>query len=431
MKRYALTFSLLAMPLSSLAFDDVSIEPSINSTFSQYDQSNAFESSKQFLDVEFMFDINLNLSETVHLQMTPRFRADNRDRVDSNLYFSETHEQRDAVGFNELILNYYGEKFEINLGKQLISWGSSDIYNPSDDINPIDSLDPLNSAKIGQNALSIRYLGELLNFHTVAIYEGFPGRLPNEQNRWFISTQALQDAAQLLLGFAPAIVLGETIPNDDLLYGLQIESSQLIAGWDLEFSYFHGADPIGVYLSELTGTDLNLIRIYPAFDEYALGFSTTVGEYEIHGALSHHNTRNDLQDDDYTTTVIGGRRTFYELPLLSMVEELTVGMEYANESLSNQRSDASSYVDSGFGRSLTDSILVNIDFKFSEDSSLYVNYVENFEKNDNYRSIGFRHKINDDFEIEVRFDGLAGETNSFFGGWSNNDRLIAQSSYRF
>ena len=429
-----ITFSLiliLLIPHRLYPFENVSVSTSLTSSYAFYQEKSDFEDAQHFFEGKLLVDGHLELGENYQLQFKPSLRFDNRDRMNSKVQFRENDEARPAVTFQELTLTRYSEQFEISFGKQVFSWGTADLFNPTDNINPVDLLDPLNTSKLGQTSLSVRYLGESSDFHSVLLLKPTPSRLPSDTNRWFRSMQTIQDLATPLFGFTPDINIGDQIENDNIRFGFQLTSSHWLDGWDIELSYFHGYDPIGVYLPKMTSTAINLVRVFPEFDEYAIGFSTTFDEYEFHGMLSYHNTYDNSMDDDYITYLVGSRRTFYETPFHDFIEEIVLSIEYVKEEITSHQLDESNFIDSGFARTVTNSILANLDFKFSEDNSLQVNYIQNMTENDNYFSIETVHKLTDNFELSLQFDLLSGSSESFFGGWSNNDRFFIQSTYQF
>jgi hypothetical protein len=183
-------------------------------------------------------------------------------------------------------------------------------------------------------------------------------RLPQQDNRWFRNVDAIQTAAAAQLGFTPEVNLSRQLDHHSTTSGIQITSGQWLPGWDVELSYLHSQDAVGVYLPELVGTQLDLVRVFPAFDEASVGLSTVVGDYALHGVTTYRKTADKQKDDDYFTFLLGGRRSFYlsdyDLPeVIYNIEEITLALGYVKEEISRHRDSSSNYVSSGFGRTLT------------------------------------------------------------------------------
>lgn len=401
-----------------------------------YDQDNEYEPENVTLEGIVSYEFNWQLSERGSLLFKPRMAYDTGELYSQSAVLHEKNRTRSTFAIEEFTYTHYFNNLEVTLGKQIFSWGQGDMYNPSDRINSIDSLDPLNNIKLGQWATSFLYLGSTSNINVIVIPRRTASRLPEQNNRWFRSLDAVEAAAEAQLGFIPNISLERESDNDHPSIGIQITSGQWIPGWDIELSYFHSQDDIGVYLPALNGNVLDLIRTFPRFNEASIGFSTAVGEYTFHGISVYRNTQNNQQDDDYFTFLLGGRRAFYApdyylTGLIQSLEEFTLSLEYVNENISHDRDVNSAFVNTGFGRTLTNSLLLNLEFKFIEEISLTFGLVQNFEPKNRYVSMEVSHQVNDDLSIKMGLGLLSGSPDTLFGQWSHNDRFFINTSYNF
>ena len=401
-----------------------------------YPNENEFDNDSLALETQLRYEKTWQLTDNSTLLFKPRLGFDSGSLYSGTVALHERDRDRSAFAVEELTYTRYFNNFEFSVGKQIFSWGLGDIYNPSDHVNPVDTLDPLDNQKLGQWSASFSYLGDSSNINLIYIPRRSVSRLPRQNNRWFRSVQAIQTAAATQLGFTPEINLERQIDHHSATAGVQVTSAQWLPNWDVELSYLRSQDAIGVYLPELSGTQLDLIRVFPGFDEASVGLSTALGQYTFHGVTSYRNTRNNQQDDDYLTFLVGARRTFHtsdfnlpEAPL--SLEEFTLALEYAHEKISRHRDANSTHVNSGFGRTLTNSILMSLELKFSEDTLMEFGLIQNFDKQDRYFSMEFSHQFNDDFKISVGLDLLDGPTDSLFGEWTNNDRLHLSATHHF
>lgn len=410
-----------------------------------YQHDNPYENAPISLEARLHYEQNWQLSDNTALLFKPRLGFDKGNLYADKATLHEKNRTRSNFAVEELTLTHYIDNFELSVGKQVFSWGLGDMYNPSDHLNPVDTLDPLDNRKLGQWSASLLYLGASSNLNLIFIPRRSASRLPEQNNRWFRSLKAIQTAAAEQLGIIPDINLSRQIDHHHTTTGVQVTSGQWLPGLDIELSYLHSQDAVGVYLPEViaqpSATQLDLVRVFPQFGEASVGISTALGEYTFHGITSYRNTKNNLQDDDYFTFLLGARRTFYisdfELPtsyiseLLQNVEEVTLAVEYVKEKISHHRDPNSPYVNSGFGRTLPNSLLMNVEVKFSEDTLMKLGLVKNFDQQDRYVSIELGHQLNDDFKITIGLDLLSGEPDSLFGQWSSNDRLFLSTRYHF
>lgn len=401
----------------------------VNSAY--YHQDNKYDDAHAAVDTHLDYEHSWQLTEQSNLWIKPRLGLDTHNLYANSLTLQENSPNRSTLAIQELTFTHYFDNFEVNIGKRVFSWGLGDMYNPSDHVNPVDTLDPINNVKLGQWSASLSYLGSSSNINLILIPRRTSSRLPQQDNRWFRSLEAVQTAAEIQLGFRPTIGLDKQVKHHKATAGIQISSGEWLLGWDVELSYLHSQDATGVYLPELNGTQLDLIRVFPRFNEASVGLATAMGEYTFHGVTTYRNTQNNQQDDDYFTYLIGARRAFYTYDLVEVLEEVTVALEYVKENISTHRDPNSSYVNSGFGRTLTNSLLMNLTFKFTEDSSLVLGLINNFDLKDRYVSFEFSHQINDDLKISTGLDLLNGTPDSLFGQWASNDRLFINTRYHF
>ena len=418
--------------LSNLVFADGLLE--VKSAF--YPKNNPYDDKHITYDIHLSYEYHMQLSDNSHLLINPSFSFDMENLVLDDISWHETSDNRATFTIEELTFSHYFESFEFNIGKQVFSWGLADLYNPSDHLNAVDTLEPLDTKKLGQWSTSLLYLGDKFNFHTIYIPRKTASRLPKKDNRWFLSVEEIQIAASSQLGFTPEIDLTRKVDHHSPTVGIQLMSGQIFNGWDIEFSFLHSQDATGVYLPELMGEQLDLVRLFPHYNEMSLGFSTAVDEYTFHGVSSYRNTLDNKQDDDYITFLLGGRRTFYMadydvMLTLESIEEVTLVTEYVREKITHNRDEMSNYINSGFGRTLIDSLLINLELKFSEYTHLNLGLVKNFDKQNHYISIEFSHQLTDEVKINTGFDFLNGDPDSLFGQWSVNDRIFINTSYHF
>jgi hypothetical protein len=399
-----------------------------------YQHDNLYDADAFTLETQLRYEQNWQLTDSTTLLFKPRLGFDKGDLYSDKATLHEKNRSRSKFAVEELTLTHYLNNFELSVGKQVFSWSLGDMYNPSDHINPVDTLDPIDSQKLGQWSASLLYLGASANLNLIYIPRRSASRLPEQDNRWFRSIGAVQTTAAAQLGFVPSINLTRQVDHHRSTVGAQIISAQWLSGWDVELSYLHSQDATGVYLPELVGSQLDLVRVFPRYDEASVGLSTAAGEYTFHGVTTYRKTKDNQKDDDYLTFLLGGRRTFFVPDFsdtIESVEEVTLALEYVKEKISRHRDPTSAYVNSGFGRTLTNSLLINLELKFSEDTLLKFGLIQNFDLQDSYVSTQLSHQLNDEFKVSIGLDVLNGTSDSLFGQWTNNDRLFLSTSYHF
>lgn len=380
------------------------------------------------LDLEWLYQF----SNDWQITAKPLLRADSDDKVESEARFNEKGLQRPAATFSEATLSYYGNQSEFIIGKQIFSWGNSDLYNPGDNLNPRDVLDPINPEKLGSPSISARYLGNSFSLQAVVMPDFTPARIPMVGDRWALGTATLLAEATTIPGITGLAFTPRVLPDEsnDYQYGLQFTRRNILPNTDIEISWFHGNDTYGVYTATLAPPNLRLTQVFPEYDELSISAVTTVSDLVLYGTASYHDTKKQTLADDYVSYDIGGRYTFSELQETVPFSEIQLVLEYAGEHTTKDKTSVTN-IDTGYERVLTDSILGKITLKHSEFTSVELGVVYQLGDHDGLVPVKLIHKPSDELELSASVDILFGDPGTFFGDYSNNDRIRLEAEYFF
>jgi hypothetical protein len=341
--------------------------------------------------------------------------------------------QRPAGTFSELHLTYYGEKFELAVGKQILSWGPSPAYRVFDSVNGTDLLDVPTLHKIGVPAISFLRYGKV-DFQAVVVPLFTPNRLPQASNRWTILPEDVLQQIEDVVGFEPPIVLERLLPEEDwetLQGGIRLRSSSLIDGWDFELSAFHGQDPFGLFDAALLfpPVRIEVEQFYPEFNEVGAGFSTAAGKFTFHAEAAYHRTEGSIDDDYYQ--YVGGFGYLMDSGLPMKLDRIQLGLEYAGEGVDNRNTRPISTFSTGFDRALVNTALALVDFTFSDSTSLRMGGTINFDDDDFGTRAEVTHKLIENLTLRAGVDILSGPEGTYYGTWEENDRLFVFTTYFF
>ena len=187
--------------------------------------------------------------------------------------FSVYETQPGYLDVNEFYLDLFFKDFDVRVGKQKISWGVLDEYQPTDLFNPEDYSRfielPEADRKIGIPALKVdAYSLPVFELEWVFAPVFFPYRLSAQGNRFFPS---LLDVAKDLRGY---------FQEDPFLSGFSVQQnlrgwgkegalssfstgfrlSKHVAGFDTHLYYFTGLDPFPVFSADVGATT----RLFPS-----------------------------------------------------------------------------------------------------------------------------------------------------------------------
>jgi hypothetical protein len=398
-----------------------------------YDEESPREDEKNFGEGELKLNITARLTEKLQLVMVPLLQYDSADKTADEVEFHENELQRPAGTFSELHLTYFGEKFELAIGKQIFSWGPSPAFKPTDNLNGADFLDVPTLHKVGVPAVSVIFYGDV-EVQFVAIPLFTPHRLPQANNRWTILPEDVLQQIEDVVGFEPPILLERLLPEDDWKHmqgGLRLRSSSLVDGWDFELSVFHGNDPFGLFDSALLfpPVRIEVDQIYPEYTEVGGGFSTVAGKFTFHAEAAYHRTSNTIDDDYYQ--YVGGFDYLMDSGIPKMLDRIQIGVEYAGESVDNRNTRPISTFSTGFDRALVNSALGLVDFVFSDATSVRTGGGINFNDDDFVVRAEITHKIIENLKLRAGVDVFSGPEGTYYGTWEENDRLFVFTTYFF
>ena len=404
-----------------------------------YGEENVVEARRHFLEGEIVGSFQGRFGDRLHYSLTPQIRFDNAGRTESGFVFSERTRARPLATFREAFAAWYGDVYEITVGKKIFSWGVGEGFRPADNLNPYDFLDVPAAEKIGIPALAMYRYGENVSTQLVYVPVFIPGRLPGTGNRWvFEDAETMEQIHETFGDWYTIVDGGRLLPPGvpkNAQYALKLNSSSLVMGWDLFLEYFQGHYSSGVlYLDQVvfpTGepdTGLQAPRliikmVYPACREIAAGVSTTAGNWEFHAEGALHHTLDRQKDDSVSEYIAGFTHTLYD-PGLPFLQELRGTVEYAGIAVTRERPSESRYSGAGFGRGLDNTLLTNLRLQFSGDTYLDLGTAVNLDPGDRYSWIAFSQRVWDRITLEVDCQVFAGPPESFFGGWDKNDRLV-------
>lgn len=432
--RTAILTLILCLASSASALAEVRWSPvtgELELRYMGYEEDSDLEDRNHFGEAELRLQINGQLTDALQLTAIPVVQVDTGIKTEGQFRLVDDQLRRPAATFEELKLTYYGSKWEIGVGKQIFSWGVSEGLRPTDNLNPADFLDVPTAHKLGVPSFSLLRYGKV-DVQLVVLPIFTPHRLPEPDNRWaIVPEESLRELGEAL-GFDPILVVSRELPVntlDNAQAGLRLRSSRLARGWDLELSLFHGFDPFGLFDISLAIPEVRVDLFYPEYTEVGGGFSTAQGGFVVHGEIAYHRTSGD-DEDDYFQYAAGFSYTMND-GIPRALDSILLGFEYAGESVDNDRIRPPTVLNTGFNRVFTNSPALRVDFTFSERTSLGFGGGINLDDDDFVARVQLSHKFTDAYQLVTGIDSFAGDAESFYGNWEENDRLFVFGTYFF
>ncbi|MDO9529455.1 MAG: hypothetical protein Q7J27_09875 [Syntrophales bacterium] len=342
-------------------------------------------------------------------------------------WLQDNDRQRRYLELNELYLTLFQDSYDVTLGKKIFKNGISTLFSPADRYRFTDSNDPIDPKDFGMWQTRLDYYLEKFTI-TGAILPVFnTGKVPSGHSRWSGDTGDY-DIYEEDISDKDIEEDFPTISINNVSYFARGKTT--FRGWDLFFSAYHGLNPYYVLREEQRGSKTVAIKENVKVGNYAAGFSTAYKKWEFHGE-GLFNFSYDGKDDNYVSLVGGFTYTVDELAKKVFLEKIDITIEYANEIITKKQ-----YAD-GYTRSSRKSrlgqnnIFTRVNFKYNEDLSFqYISDFE-FDPSGRYNRFQSEYKIRPGLEWTVAAEFFNGKSDSFYGRWERNDRLITAFKYSF
>ena len=338
---------------------------------------------------------------------------------------------------NELYAFFSEKNFDVTIGRKLFTTGISTLFSPSDRFRPADLHDPLDPKQLGTWQIKTDYYLDdyKLEFAVIPVYTD--KKSPAPSSRWWGNKdEQTYDLNNLPVGDADSAE--DDAPNISwkyIDYFAKVKTTR--SGWDFFMSTNSGPNPYSVVKEEGSTRIRKIVRIYTL----AGGFSTTKGNFEIHGE-SLYNYTDESKDDDYLSSVIGLTYTLDDYARYLLMEKIIFTFEYAGEVILDKQS-AENYTESSRdGRLGTNDFLSRIQFKYDED--LKLDYQFHYELSEsswmNRAEISYRIRDGLTLSCAVEFfeskdDATNSDQSDFdnisYAQWDDNDRIVVSLKYKF
>jgi hypothetical protein len=323
---------------------------------------------------------------------------------------------------------------DVTLGKRRLKLGTAPLYSLLDRASPADFNDPLNSKPYGLWLLTVdgyrrgvRYSVTLLPFFT-------PSKTPGARSRWLPPLEGSlmpKDFQFFNKGIDPASGISEAFPRGSRKVRLLSSAKTTLQGWDLLLTVSTGVAPAPVLRAgDPARGETLLVREYIRATTAGLGFSTTFGKFEVHGEGLFQRSRHDRDDDFFAG--LGGLTCTLDDPVHGLgLERILVTVDYAREAVADRQSRTGYLQSSSLVRFGQNDLFALASIQVSPD--LFLEALATLNLDDRGRVVlpGFRWRPAKGLWLKVRSDLFLGPSNSFYGRWSKNNRLLVSFEYSF
>ena len=346
-------------------------------------------------------------------------RANSHDQIDDrwSVDLSDRGAKRPRIAIRRLSATVTRGPITIDVGKQFIRWGKTDIVTPTDRFAPRDFLNVVDADFLAVTGARAVVQAKDDAFEVVWVPRFTPSRIPLLDQRW---TAVPPEAAMLPLVDAPAPFPAGSESG--------IRWSHTGAGYELSASFFDGFNhlpTVDVFPSsaaagasaDSTGSALIVRRSYPSIRTYGADAAVPTKWFTIKGETAYFTSASATADEYILYVVQLERQTG---------EWLIVG-GYAGEAVTAQRSALTFAPDRGMTRSLVARASYTIDTTKS------VAFETAVRQNGNgmYSRIEFSQARSAHWRATIAAVILAGHADDFLGQYHRNSHATASLRYSF
>jgi hypothetical protein len=356
----------------------------------------------------------LDLRASSHEEVEPGWRLDVGDRGI----------QRPRLSARRFAATITRGGLNIDVGKQFIRWGKTDIVTPTDRFAPRDFLNVISSELlpvIGARA-SFQRGGE--TFEGVWVPRLTPSRLPLLGQRW---TTVPQEAVAL-----PIVDLGSVFPS-----GVQAGArwSHVGAGFEYSLSYFHGFNHLPTIESAVAGVPpvQVLLRAYPAIRAYGADGAVPTHWFTLKVEAEYFTLRSS---DAAPATPTGGDGlppaltddyVLFGIQLERQTGEWLFVGGYIGDVVTEHRSAIAFAPDRGLAKSFVGRASYTIDPR----RSLAFEGVVHQNGQGLYAKVEYSESRGQHWRVTLSGVGIAGSDNDFIGQYHRNSNVSATVRYSF
>lgn len=347
-----------------------------------------------------------------------------------NPFSIDESDKRRYLVLNKAYLTLSGGSLDFILGRDISKYGLSTLYSPVNRYGAADGNDPSNPREFGVwQAKTEYYLGQ--STFSLTVYP-VPERSksPVKSSRWTTGPKQDFDFGD---EFDDVEIddLEEIVPDVRLEHvSLSGQVKTIYSGWDLFVLGYYGLSPLSVVRMEEKGLSTSFYKVTPLVANLGAGFSTTRGKFEYHGEVLYNHTPG-RKDDDYINYVGGFTYTEDILAKHIGLDKVIATLEYAGEWLLCKQKREDYIASSEKLREGKNDFIARIEIEYNHDLSFEVGFHQKFTERGQFERYMLKYRLKPGLNLNLYFDRFSGASDSYYGRWERNNRMVTELTYSF
>lgn len=270
-------------------------------------------------------------------------RANSHDQVEKSwrIDYSDRRVRGPRLSVRRLSATLTRGRFTLDVGKQFIRWGKTDIVTPTDRFAPRDFLNVIDTEFLAVTAIrGVAQAGDE-TFEAVWAPRFTPSRIPLLDQRW---TAVPPDAAAI-----PIVDRAASLPSG---YEAGVRWSHIGQGIEYSLSYFDGLNHLPAIRSELSLTPprIAITRLYPPIRSYGADLAAPTPWFTVKAEATYVTSSSKLPGNDGSDAA--DDYVLYVLQLERQSGEWVFVGGYAGEAVTRPRTSLVFAPDRGLSRAV-------------------------------------------------------------------------------
>ena len=415
-RRLLVATALLLAPGGGALAQTVSQRGFVDGMLTLFPQAAPNDATQGVADVVAREEVFFKPRAWIRLGAGVELRANSHDQVDRRWApdFWDRNERRPALSVRRLSATLNRGAFTVDLGKQFIRWGRTDIVHPTDRFAPRDYMNVVDADFLGTTA--VRGLAQL-GRHTLEaawVPRFTPSRIPLLDQRWSAVPPAsvripiVETAPVFPDGSQFGVRWGRT--GDRLEYSLSFFDG-FNSSPDIASTVRYATVPPGVPAA------VEITRVHPPIRTYGGDMAWPLRWFTVKAEAAYFTSASPSTDE----------YALYVLQLERQSGEWVFVGGYAGEAVTHRRAALTFAPERGMSRSFLGRVSYTID---ANRSAAFEGAVRQNGRG-GYGKAEYSQAQGQHWRATLAFVALAGHTDDFFGRYRRNSHLTIRLRYSF
>jgi hypothetical protein len=404
---------LLLAAVSPAASDDVSQRGFVEGRASLFAQRAPNDPTRFVCDLLVRDEVFVKPAPWIRFAGGLELRANTHDQVQDawTIDVADRGVRRPRLSIRRLTATVSRGGFTLDVGKQVIRWGKTDILNPTDRFAPRDFLNVVDNEFLGVTGARATLQARAETFEAVWLPRFTPSRMPLFDQRWFPAPPA--DA-----GVGVVVVdAGARFPR-----GAQtgVRWSHAGGGFETSLSFFNGFNhlpDIEPHLRPAFRPEIDLTRVYPAIRSYGADTAVPTRWFTLKAETAYVTSTSPSTDEF----------VLYVLQLERQTGEWQLVGGYAGEMVTRRRAALTFAPDRGLTRSLVGRASYTID----PNRSVAFEGAVRQNLDGGYTKLEYSQAHGQHWRATISGTLIRGEPGDFLGQYRRNSHLVLALRYSF